>query len=191
MIHTVDAETAALLRTVPFTPPSAPTTTPTTPDDEPKGVTPTPTPTPVTLPAPNAVTAEPGKDLELPVINLPLAELTEIKFGDRVLERGEDKDYTAREGSTIITLTSRFIDTLPAGTHTITINFATGTVEQSVVKATGTTASPNVTNPPRENPRTHENGSININIFIVISVASAFGLIAITFNKLYKKRGTK
>jgi hypothetical protein len=102
-----------------------------TPDSSPD-----PTPgTPAPLPVPDPVSVVPGKDLQLAKIDRPLADLTAVKFGDKVLEQGADKDYTAREGSTIITLTQRFLDTLPAGTHTIAISFGAETVEQKVVKA--------------------------------------------------------
>jgi len=84
---------------------------------------------------PKPVNIKTGKDLELPKINMPLEDLTAVMWGDKALAR--DVDYTAREGSTIITLKQSFLDSLPSGTHTIIISFGDTVVEQQVVKASG------------------------------------------------------
>jgi len=114
-----------------------------------------------------AVTAAAGSSVELAKIDRPLADLTEVKWGDRVLER--DVDYTAREGSTIITLTQSFIDSLPEGTHTIAISFGSEVFEQEVARVAAAPAA-------RPSPRTNDAG---IMALIALMAIAAAGIVII------------
>ena len=142
---------------------SGETTAPSTPTPDPVPADPTPVPaTPDPAPAADAVNAVSGQALELPKIDKPFAELTAVKWGDKVLEQGADKDYTAREGSTIITLTASFIKSLPAGTQTIAVVFGGDTVEQKIVVPTLT------------NPRTGDNTVIWLAVALFAAASGVF-----------------
>ena len=55
----------------------------------------------------------------------PYAQFVQVEYDGMVLVR--ERDYTVREGSTIVTLTPEFIKTLSAGSHTISIVSQGGT----------------------------------------------------------------
>lgn len=68
--------------------------------------------------------------------NIPLAEFKELKVDGKVVDA---KYYTKAEGSTIITLSAEYLDTLSAGDHAVVAVSTTGkTIETSISVATST-----------------------------------------------------
>ena len=70
------------------------------------------------------------------------AHFTGVQIDGRTLKR--DTDYTAREGSTIVTLKPAMLQELSVGAHTVTINFDNGSVETrlTIQAAPGSSSSP-------------------------------------------------
>lgn len=70
------------------------------------------------------------------------AHFTGVQIDGKTLTR--DTDYTAREGSTIVTLKPAMLQKLSVGVHTVTINFDNGSVETklTIKAAPGSSTSP-------------------------------------------------
>lgn len=66
------------------------------------------------------------------VINGPYDEFTRLLIDGRPQERGGD--YTAREGSTVITIRAQTFERMGEGTHTIAAEFRTGGTSQGELK---------------------------------------------------------
>ena len=83
-------------------------------------------------------------------LSAPFAEFISVTIDDVVVD---EKNYDKAEGSTIITLHPEFLSTLSVGTHTLSINSASGSAvtEFTIEEAT---AEPSITETPSVTPTT-------------------------------------
>ena len=83
--------------------------------------------------------------------------------------------YEAKEGSLILTLKAAYLDTLSAGTHTVTITFDDGSVTASLkVSAAAPTEAPTAT--PKPMPKTGDSGNPLLWLLIALLGASLLGI---------------
>ncbi|MCI5584290.1 MAG: LPXTG cell wall anchor domain-containing protein, partial [Lachnospiraceae bacterium] len=86
--------------------------------------------------------------------------------------------YTAREGSTIITLEAAYLNTLSVGTHTFELIWTDGSANTTVTinaNASGNSALPGGTNKKDDVPKTGDSTPI-VGLFILAGLSGA-GLI--------------
>jgi len=89
-----------------------------------------------------------GRDTVTAHINAKHTDFRALRLGDRALT---ENDFTVTQGSTVITLTKAFLETLPDGSHAFTAEFAKGndtekvdlqlTMDRAAVPKTGGVAS--------------------------------------------------
>ena len=123
-------------------------------------------------------------------VNGDFADFTGIKVDGTVVA---SKHYTAKSGSTIVTLNKAYLQSLSEGSHTITFLYTDGQCEAkfnvtaaatpSEPTAPETTDSTNPTNPTKPNPPTgvetpQTGDASNIMLWLIMSIASALGLVA-------------
>ena len=89
----------------------------------------------------------------------PLANLIEVKVDENVLVK--DKDYTARSGSTIITLLPSFLACLSEGAHNIAIVSTTGTARADFSVISDPAPVPPAPVPPASTPVPPASGNTN------------------------------
>jgi len=94
---------------------------------------------PSPAPAPPTFTQGSGAPLVI-TLDIDYADFYRLSRDGVYLERGENADYTARPGSTIITLFPRFLNTLPTGAQNLTAHLADGTTEPVNFTITAPTA---------------------------------------------------
>ena len=110
-----------------------------------------------------------------------------VKVDGKLLIAG--KDYTAKSGSTIVTLSKDYLATLSVGTHTLTVLFNDGSCETNfTVKAAsdnnpGTAVTPdNTTN----NPQTGDHSGIVLAVVVLLVSGGALTVLGIAKKKAGK-----
>ena len=127
-------------------------------------------------------------------VNGDFADFTGIKVDGTVVA---SKHYTAKSGSTIVTLNKAYLQSLSEGSHTITFLYTDGQCEAKFnVTAAATPSEPTApettepTNPTKPNPPTgvetpQTGDASNIMLWLIMSIASALGLVAAV---LYRRK---
>lgn len=106
------------------------------------------------------------------------AHFTGVQIDGRTLKR--DTDYTAREGSTIVTLKPAMLQELSVGAHTVTINFDNGSVETRLTIQ----AAPGASN----SPKTGDTSLTALWAVLMAVSGIAFGGMILADNKRRKAR---
>ena len=119
--------------------------------------------------------------------NGEFSKFTGVKVDGKVLTAG--KDYTAKSGSTIVTLSKDYLATLSVGTHKLTVLFNDGNGETTfTVKAAsdnnpGTAVTPdNTTN----NPQTGDHSGIVLAVVVLLVSGGALTVLGIAKKKAGK-----
>jgi hypothetical protein len=86
------------------------------------------------------------------VIEEPFAELLQVKIDDVPLTAGIE--YTARAGSTVVTLKAAHLDSLAAGEHRVRVEFTDAIVEDVFTVKASATESPSQSPTPKPAPST-------------------------------------
>ena len=102
-------------------------------------------------------------------INAEYSKFLNVYVDDKLVD---PKNYTSKEGSTIITFTKEYLQTLGAGNHTIKVNFTDGEANTTV----------NITN-VSANPKTGD----NITIYMIPGLV---GLIGLSLGLVLRKKKT-
>lgn len=73
----------------------------------------------------------------------------------------ENSNYMVKEGSTVLTLMPEYLDTLPVGAHTVTLNYTYGSVDSILNIMENTSNSGAVSNSAGASGQTSQNASVN------------------------------
>lgn len=73
----------------------------------------------------------------------------------------ENSNYMVKEGSTVLTLMPEYLDTLPVGAHTVTLNYTYGSVDSILNIMENTSNSGAVSNSAGASGQTGQNASVN------------------------------
>ena len=106
----------------------------------------------------------------------------EILFDGKALKEGVD--YTAREGSTVVTVKSETMEALSDGAHTAAVQFDNGTAEVKLTVQKAADSKP----PAKDKDTTPKTGDTNDTAFHVILIVAAAAAIAAVSAALPAKR---
>lgn len=105
--------------------------------------------------------------------NAALEDFVSVMVDDSIVDQ---EQYDLREGSTIVTLKNEYLETLPAGRHTLSINSKTGTAsaEFTIEKSTEPakpedTTSPEITDEEAEPVKTGDKTSMGLWIALMLA----------------------
>lgn len=131
-----------------------------------------------------------GKELEITVRRTPKDADCFKHFTGVQVDNGDltpDVDYTAREGSTIVTLKPAFLSKLNSGSHIITILFDDGKATTGLTVKAGNSGSGSKQGGGGSgggNPQTGDPGSSSLWTAVLLFSCTALGTAALTFRKL-------
>lgn len=120
-------------------------------------------------------------------IDADLYKFTGVEMDERPIDA---KNYSKESGSTIITFSKEYMNTLAVGSHTLTVNFTDGTATTTLTVKEKATATPQPTTNPTTKPAdtTSPQTGDNSNIFRCVALLFVSGGIVAALMVVTKKR---
>ena len=125
--------------------------------------------------------------------NGEFSKFTGVKVDGKLIDR---ENYTAKSGSTIVTLSKDYLATLPVGNHSLTVVFNDGECSTDfTVKAAGDNTNPGDNTKPGETvtpgnnadgPQTGDHSSIVLAVAVLLVSGGALTVLAIAKKKAGK-----